>query len=56
MSNQTRGVTFDSEEDLKNWLNKFFDTRPADFWWNGFNQLVDRWAKVVNSNGEYTIN
>ena len=27
----------------------------ADFWRNGFNQLVDRWAEVVNSNGEYII-
>jgi len=50
-----RGFTFDSEEDLKNWLNKYFDTRPIDFWRNGFNQLVDRRVEVVNSNGEYII-
>ena len=31
LSNHMRGVTFDNEEDLKNWLNKFFDTRPGDF-------------------------
>ena len=30
-SNHMRGVTFDNEEDLKNWLNKFFDTRPGPF-------------------------
>lgn len=55
MSNQMRGVTFDGEEDLKNWLNNFFDTRPGDFWRNGINKLVERWAEVVNSNGEYII-
>ena len=30
-SNHMRGVTFDNEEDFKNWLNKFFDTTPGDF-------------------------
>ena len=55
LSNQMRGVTFDGEEDLKNWLNNFFDTRPGDFWRNGINKLVERWEEVVNSNGEYII-
>ena len=50
-----RGVTFDNEEDLKNWLNKFFDTRLRDFSWNGINKLVERWEEVVNSNREYII-
>ena len=53
LSNHMRGVTFDNEEDLKNWLNKFFNTRPRDFWWNGIDKLVERWEEVINSNGEY---
>ena len=55
LSNHMRGITFDNEEDLKNWLNKFFDTRPGDFWWNGINKLVKRWEEVVSSNREYII-
>ena len=55
LSNQMRGVTFDGEEDFKNCLNNFFDTRPGDFWRNGINKLVERWEEVVNSNGEYII-
>ena len=31
LSNHMRGITFNNEKDLKNWLNKFFDTRPGDF-------------------------
>ena len=50
-----RGVTFDNKEDLKNWLNKFFDIRPRDFWRNSINKLVKRWEEIVNSNGEYII-
>ena len=53
--NHIWGITFDNEEDLKNWLNKFFDTRPRDFWQNGIDKLVERWEEVVNSNGEYII-
>ncbi|UYV66440.1 hypothetical protein LAZ67_4001681 [Cordylochernes scorpioides] len=55
MSNHMRGTTFDDEEDLKTWLNNFFDTRPGDFWRNGINKLVERWEEVVNNNGEYII-
>ena len=55
LSNHMRGVTFDNEEDFKNWLNKFFDTRPRNFWRNGIDKLVERWEEVVNSNGEYII-
>ena len=54
LSNHMR-LTFDNEEDLKKWLNKFFDTRPRDFWWNSIDKLVERWEEVVNSNGEYII-
>ena len=53
--NHMWGVTFNNEEDLKNWLNKFFNTRPGDFWWNDIDKLVERWEEVVNSNGEYII-
>ena len=55
LSNHMRGVTFDNEEDLKNWLNKFFDTRPGDFWRNSIDKLVERWEEVISSNGEYII-
>ena len=52
LSNHMRGVTFENEEDLKNWLNKFFDTRPGDFWQNSIDKLVKRWEEVIKSNGE----
>lgn len=50
-----RGVTFDGEKDLENWLNNFFDTRPSDFWRNGINRLVESGQEVVDSNSEYII-
>ena len=55
LSNHMRGVTFNNKEDLKNWLHKFFDTRPRDFGRNSIDKLVERWKEVVNSNREYII-
>ena len=55
LSNHMKGITFDNQEDLKNWLNKFFDTRPGDFWRNSINKLVKRWEEVINSNREHII-
>ena len=40
LSNHMRGVTFNNEEDLKNWLNKFFNTRPRGFLAEHINKLV----------------
>ena len=55
LSNHMRNITFNNKEDVKNWFNKFFDTRPRDFWQNGIDKLVERWEEVVNSNREYII-
>ncbi|GFQ71559.1 transposase [Trichonephila clavata] len=53
LSNYMREVTFDNEEDLKNWLNSFSDTRPGDIWRSSIDKLVGRCEEAVNSNGEY---
>ncbi|KAK6760575.1 hypothetical protein RB195_021874 [Necator americanus] len=55
LSNQMQGVTFDNNEDLENWLNNFFESRPGGFWQNGINKLVERWEQVVNNDGEYIV-
>ena len=55
LSNEMRGVAFDNDKDLENWLNNFFESRSSDFWQNGINKLVDRWEQLVNTNGEYII-
>ena len=55
LSNQMSGVTFNNEEDLENWLNNFFESRPADFWQRGIDKLVERWEEVVGNSGEYII-
>jgi len=55
LSNQMSGITFDDEDDLKTWITDFFNTRSEDFWAKGIEKLIERWEKVVNSDGEYII-
>ena len=31
LSNQMSGITFTNDEDLKNWLTNYFESRPGDF-------------------------
>lgn len=53
LSNHLRGVTFNNDKDLENWLTNFFESRPGDFWRNGINKLVERWEQVINNDGDY---
>ena len=55
LSNEMRGLSFENQDHLENWLNNFFETRPKDFWRNGINKLVERWEEVVNNEGVYII-
>jgi hypothetical protein len=47
-----RGVSFNNDAELRNWLGDFFTARPADFFKRGIENLPERWEAVVN-NGEY---
>lgn len=43
----------DKFEDLHHDLTTFFQSKPAKFYKDGIDQLPERWAKVVENNGEY---
>ncbi|UYV75064.1 hypothetical protein LAZ67_12002287 [Cordylochernes scorpioides] len=55
MSNHMRSTTFDDEDDLKTWLNNFFDTKPGEFWRSGINKLVEHWEEVSDGDYFFTI-
>jgi histone-lysine N-methyltransferase SETMAR len=54
LSNKLRGVSFNSDAELKNFLGDFFTAKPADFFKRGIENLPERWEAVVN-NGEHTV-
>jgi histone-lysine N-methyltransferase SETMAR len=55
MSNAMRGKTFADDADLRNWLDEFFASKPAEFYRRGIQKLPERWEEVVTNNGEYLI-
>lgn len=46
-------LRFTSEQDIKNWLDRFFATNPENFFWDGIHKLPERWSKAVVSDGQY---
>jgi hypothetical protein len=55
LSNNLRGVSFNNDAELQNWLDDFFTAKPADFFKRKIENLPERWEAVVSSGGEYII-
>jgi hypothetical protein len=54
LSSNLRGVSFNNDAELQNWLD-FFTAKPEDFFKRGIENLPERWQAVVNIGGEYMI-
>jgi hypothetical protein len=55
LTNNLRGVSFNNDAELQNWLDDFFTAKPADFFKRRIENLPERWEAVVNNGGEYII-
>jgi hypothetical protein len=55
LSNNLRGVPFNNDAELQDWLDDFFTNNPADFFKGGIENPPERWETVVNNGGEYII-
>jgi hypothetical protein len=53
MAHELSGQIFHTEEDVKTWVQRYFDSKPASFYERGIRDLASRWLKVVESDGEY---
>jgi hypothetical protein len=51
LSNNVRGVSFNNDAELQNWLGDFFAANAADFFKRGIENLPERWEAVVNNGG-----
>jgi transposase len=49
LSNNLRGVSFNNDAELQNWLDDFFTDKPADFLKREIENLLERWEVVVNN-------
>ncbi len=48
-------MKFDNQRQLEMKVSNFFDAQPPEFWQKGIEKLPDRWAQIIDSNGEYII-
>ena len=44
---------FTSYENVREWLDNWFDLKDEQFYWRGIHHLPERWEKCVNNNGAY---
>jgi histone-lysine N-methyltransferase SETMAR len=53
LSNDLRGRKFKNETELKQYLQSFFDSKPATFYASGIRDLPRRWQEVIDTQGKY---
>ena len=54
MKNHLRGVQFQNNTDLENWLTNFFESKNGtNFYQRGIQKLPEKWRTVINNNGHY---
>jgi histone-lysine N-methyltransferase SETMAR len=49
LSNNLRGVSFNNDAELQNWLDDFFTAKPAGFFKRWMKNLSERWESVVDN-------
>lgn len=55
MAHFLKGKNYQKLDDIKNDLQSFFDQKTPEFYSDGIHSLVDRWQRVVETDGEYLI-
>ncbi|KZC05381.1 hypothetical protein WN55_05411 [Dufourea novaeangliae] len=53
---ELKNDTFNSEEQVRQAVENFFQSKPTTFYKEGIDKLPGRWEKVIDNNGEYIIN
>ena len=48
-----RDKSFKENQDLQNQLDAYFEAKPQSFYRDGIRQLVTKWQKVIDSQGNY---
>lgn len=55
LKNFLRGRQFKSQQEIKDAMQGYFDSKEADFWDRGIRKLPERWFMVHYNRGEYLI-
>lgn len=55
LSNSLRNKIFEKEDQVKTYLETYFDSQPEEFYRKGIHLLPTRWQQVIDSDGTYII-
>lgn len=55
LQNALNGISFKNDDEIRNWLENWFASKPANFFKHGIEMLPERWEEVVNNGGQYLI-
>ena len=48
-----KGTKFNSDEEVKAEIKRWFNAQPEEFYLNGISKLVNRWQKCIALEGSY---
>uniref|UniRef100_A0A914E2Z7 Transposase n=1 Tax=Acrobeloides nanus TaxID=290746 RepID=A0A914E2Z7_9BILA len=46
-------LSFDTEEELSDWLDNWFSSKDKAFYRRGIEKLPELWKKIIDCDGEY---
>lgn len=55
LEHSLRDKKFKNVNEVENFLNSHFSSKPSSFYKKGIEKLPERWQTVINSNGEYIL-
>ena len=55
LENHLHGLSFENEKEINDDLVSFFSSKNANFYREGIYQLVLKWEKAIESNGDYFV-
>nr|CDJ91034.1 Transposase domain containing protein [Haemonchus contortus] len=55
LKNHLSGKKFDERRQVENGIDHFFSSQPPEFWKRGIEKLPERWAQVIDNNGDYIV-
>ncbi|CAO4383158.1 unnamed protein product [Caenorhabditis nigoni] len=44
-----------NNDEVKKWVDEYFASQPAKFFYRGIHSMRERWHEVVNNNDEYFL-
>lgn len=53
MQHGLRDLLFTKEDQVKKWVTEFLASKPSQFYSDGIKNLLNRWRKTIDANGDY---